>query len=118
MIDMNVKMGGSITNPVIKTDLKQAAGDVTNELKQQATAFVQQKAEETKQTLKDTATAIKNQVVKDVKTELMNQLTGSKDSTTKSPSLQDTKQKAVESVKNTLGGFLKKKKVADSTKKE
>jgi hypothetical protein len=118
VIDMNVKMGGSITNPVIKTDLKQAAGDVSKELKQQATAFVQQKTEETKQTLKDTATAIKNQVMKDVKTELVNQLTGSKDSATKSPSLQDTKQKAVESVKNTLGGFLKKKKVADSTKKE
>ena len=55
MIDLNVKMNGSITNPIIKTDLKQTAGDVTKELKQQATAFVQQKTEETKQTLKDEA---------------------------------------------------------------
>ena len=117
VVDLNVKMGGSITSPVIKTDLKQAAGDVTKELKQQATAFVQQKTEEAKQTLKDTATAIKNQVVNDVKTELMNRLTGTKDSANKS-TIQDTKQKTVETVKNTLGGFLKKKKAADSTKKE
>jgi hypothetical protein len=118
VVDLNVKMGGSITNPTIKTDLKQTAGDVTKELKQQATAFVQQKTEETKQTLKDTATAIKNQVVKDVKTELVNQLTGTKDSANKS-SLDDTKKKTVETLKNTFGGLLKKKKaVADTAKKE
>jgi hypothetical protein len=115
MIDLNVKMNGSITNPVIKTDLKQTAVDVSKEMKQQATAFVQQKAEETKQTLKDTATAIKNQLVTDVKKELVKQFTGTKDSTDKS-STQDTKQKTVETLKNTLGGFLKKKKPADSTK--
>jgi hypothetical protein len=115
MIDLNVKMNGSITNPVIKTDLKQTAGDVSKEMKQQATAFVQQKAEETKQTLKDTATAIKNQLVTDVKKELVKQFTGTKDSTDKS-SIQDTKQKTVETLKNTLGGFLKKKKPADSTR--
>ncbi|HTM92947.1 MAG TPA: AsmA-like C-terminal region-containing protein, partial [Flavisolibacter sp.] len=115
MIDLNVKMGGSIANPVIKTDLKQTAGDVTKELKQQATAFVQQKTEETKQTLKDTATAIKNQVVSEVKNELVKQLTGTKDSTNNS-SMQDTKQKTVETLKNTFGGLLKKKKTVDSTK--
>jgi AsmA-like C-terminal region len=117
MIDLNVKMSGSITNPVIKTDLKQAAGDVTKELKQQATAFVQQKTEETKQTLKDTAAAIKNQVVSDVKTELVSQLTGIKDSSNKI-SLQDTKQKTVETLRSTFGGLLKKKKTADSTKRD
>jgi hypothetical protein len=115
MVDLNVKMGGSITNPTIKTDLKQTAGDVSKELKQQATAFVQQKTEETKQTLKDTATVIKNLVVTDVKKEIVKQLTGTKDSTDNS-SLKDTKQKTVETLKNTLGGLLKKKKVADTTK--
>jgi hypothetical protein len=117
MVDLNVKMGGSISNPVIKTDLKQTAGDVTKELKQQATAFVQQKTEETKQTLKDTATAIKNQVVSDVKNELVKQLTGTKDSTNNS-SLKDTKQKTVETLKNTFGGLLKKKKNVDSVKQQ
>jgi hypothetical protein len=109
-------MGGSITNPIIKTDLKQTAGDVSKELKQQATAFVQQKTEETKQTFKDTATAIKNQVTNDVKSELIKQLTGSKDSSDKS-SLTDTKQKTVETLKNTFGNLLKKKKATDSTQR-
>jgi hypothetical protein len=117
MVDLNVKMGGSISNPLIKTDLKQTAGDVTKELKQQATAFVQQKTQETKQTLKDTATAIKNQVVSEVKNELVKQLTGTKDSSNNS-SLKDTRQKAAETLKNTLGGFLKKKKTTDSTKQQ
>lgn len=116
MVDLNVKMSGSITNPIIKTDLKQTAGDVSKELKQQATAFVQQKTEVAKQTLKDTATALKNQVVSDVKNELVKQITGTKDSTNKS-TLEDTKQKAAETLKNTFGGFLKKKKGADSAKK-
>jgi hypothetical protein len=99
----------------VRTDLKQAAGDVSKELKQQATAFVQQKTEETKQTLKDTAAAIKSQVLKDVKAELVNQLTGAKDTANKS-SLQETKQKTVETLKNTFGGLLKKKKAVDTTK--
>lgn len=117
MIDLNVKMGGSITNPVVKTDLKQTAGDVTKELKQQATAFVQQKTEETKQTLKDTVTAIKNQVVSDVKNELVKQLTGTKDSTNNT-SIKETKQKTAETLKNTFGGLLKKKKNVDSVKQQ
>lgn len=117
MIDLNVKMGGSITNPVVKTDLKQTAGDVTKELKQQATAFVQQKTEETKQTLKDTVTAIKNQVVSDVKNELVKHLTGTKDSTNNT-SIKETKQKTAETLKNTFGGLLKKKKNVDSVKQQ
>jgi hypothetical protein len=115
MVDLNVKMSGSITNPIIKTDLKQTAGDVSKQLQQQATAFVQQKTEETKQTLKDTATAIKNELITDAKKELVKQLTGAKDSTDKS-SPQDVKQKTVETLKNTFNGFLKKKKPADTTK--
>ena len=115
MIDLNVKMGGSINNPVIKTDLKQAAGDVTQELKQQATAFVQQKADSAKQTLKDSLTSVKNQLVDDAKNELTKQLIGSKDSTSKGASLQETKEKAVGTLKNTMGNLFKKKKTADST---
>ena len=120
VVDLNVKMGGTISNPVVKTDLKQAAGDVTKELKQQATAFVQQKTEDTKQTLKDSITVVKKQVMEDVKSELTKQLIGGKDSTNKGASLQDTKEKASETLKNTFGGLFKKKKpaVADTTKKD
>jgi hypothetical protein len=118
VVDLNVKMGGTISNPSIKTDLKQAAGDVSQELRQQATAFVQQKADSAKQTLKDSVAVVKKQVVEDVKSELVKQLTGGKDSTNKGASLQETKEKAAGTIKNTLGGLFKKKKAADSTKKE
>jgi len=116
MVDLNVKVGGSMTNPTIKADLKQAAGDVTNELKQQATAFVQQKVVESKQTIMDSVTVIKKQVIADVKGELVKQLANdAKDSSNKS-SLSETKQKTVETLKNTVGNLLRKKKTADTTR--
>jgi hypothetical protein len=119
VIDLNVKMLGSISNPVIKTDLKEAAGDVTKELKQQATAFVQQKADSAKQTIKDSLTVVKKQVLSDVKDELAKQLIGGKDSSGKGASLEGTKQKAAETLKNTFGSLFKKKKAeADSSKKD
>lgn len=117
VVELNVKMNGSITNPVLKTDLKQAAGDATKEMKEQATAFVQQKIDNTKQTVKDSLTAVKKEVVNDVKAELSKQIFGNKDSANKDASIQNTKEKATQTLKNTLGGLLKKKKqAADSTK--
>ena len=117
VIDLNVKMGGTIGSPVVKTDLKEAAGDVSKELKQQATAFVQQKVDSTKQTVKDSLTVVKKQVVSDVKNELVKQLSGTKDSTSIGSSLESTKQKATETLKNTFGGLLKKKKATTDTTK-
>ena len=110
VVDLNVKMGGSISNPVIKTDLKQAAGDATKEMKEQATAFVQQKIDSTRQTVKDSLTVVKKQVVNDVKAEIGKQIFGAKDSTQNGASMQNTKEKATETLKNTFGGLLKKKK--------
>jgi hypothetical protein len=119
VVDLNLKMGGTISNPVLKTDLKQAAGDVTSQMKQQATAFVQQKTEEAKQTIKDSVAVVKKQVMEDVKGQLAKQLLGNKDSADKTASLQETKTKASETIKNTLGELFKKKKpaVTDSTAK-
>ena len=117
VIDLNVKMGGTISNPVLKTDLKQAAGDVTQELKQQATAFVQAKVDSTKKTVKDSLAVVKKQVVEDVKGELVKQLTGGKDSSSnKGSSLEGTKEKATETLKNTFGNLFKRKQV-DTIKK-
>ena len=110
VVDLNVRMGGSITNPVLKTDLKQAAGDATKELKQQAVTFVQQKTDSARQVVKDSLTVVKKQVVNDVKDELARQLLGTKDSTGNAKPLENTKKKAEETIKNTLGGFLNKKK--------
>ena len=110
VVDLSVRMGGSITNPVLKTDLKQAAGDASKELKQQAVNFVQQKTDSARQVVKDSLTVVKKQVVGDVKDELAKQLLGTKDSTGNAKPLDQTRKKAEETLKNTLGGFLNKKK--------
>ncbi|HTD92606.1 MAG TPA: AsmA-like C-terminal region-containing protein, partial [Chitinophagaceae bacterium] len=118
MIDLNVKMGGSMTNPSIKTDLKQVAGDAVQELKQQAVDFAQQKIDSTKKTIKDSVNVVKNQVVNDLKDELKNKILGNKDSAQKSGNIDSTKNKAEKTIKNTLKDMFNKKKkpAVDSTK--
>jgi hypothetical protein len=110
VVDLNVKMLGSISNPTIKTDLKQVAGDATKELKQQATAFVQQKVDSTKSTIKDSLNVVKKQVVSDLKDEAVKQLFTKKDSSTTGTGLDGTKKKVEETVGNTINGLFKKKK--------
>jgi hypothetical protein len=108
MIGLNIILGGTISNPSFKTDLKEAAGDAGKELKLQAVAFVQQKADSTRQVVKDSFQVVKKQLVADAKNELLNGLTGKSDSTSK-PALQETKEKAAQTVKNTLNGLFRKK---------
>ncbi|MCC6288743.1 MAG: AsmA family protein [Chitinophagaceae bacterium] len=116
-INLNVKMGGSITNPQIKTDLTQAAGNIADDLKKQATDFAQQKIDSAKKELKDSVASIKNQVVKDAKDELLKQLSGKRDSTSSGKPLENTTKNAEQAVKNTLNNLLKKKS-KDTAKKE
>jgi hypothetical protein len=112
VVDLNVKMSGTVSNPSLKTDLKQTAGDVTKQLKQQATEFVQAKADSTKKRLADSLNVVKKQVLDDAKNEIIKGLTGKGDSTNKSNGLEGTKQKATETIKNTFGGLFKKKRAA------
>lgn len=115
VVSLNVKMGGTITNPSIKTDLKEAAGNVTEQLKEQAADFVKAKVDSAKQKTKDSLTAIRNQVADAAKQEIKNQIFG-KDSTNKTP-LDSSKKKTEETIKNTINGLFKKKKpYADTTK--
>lgn len=116
-INLNVKMGGTITNPQLKTDLKEAAGDLAADMKQQAADFVKQQADSAKQRLKDSANAIKDQAIKDIQKDLTKQiLGGGKDSSgAKEKPLDNTKKNAEEAVKNTLNNIFKKKK--DTTQK-
>jgi hypothetical protein len=116
MVDLNVKMSGSLTNPSIQINLKQVAGDAVKELKQQAVDFAKEKVETAKQAAKDSLNAVKQQVVKDLKDELKDKILGNKDST-KTNNLDSTKKKAGETLKKTFDNLFKKKKQpADSTK--
>lgn len=117
VINLKVNMGGTITNPVLKTDLKQAAGSLVDDLKQQATDFAKAKIDSTKigvaSAVKDTIASVKKQALQTAGDELKKQLFSKGDT-----SQPDGKNKAAESAKgllNNLNPFGKKKKPADST---
>ncbi len=120
VIDLNVKMGGTLANPSIRTDLKQVAGDAVEDLKQQAVDFAQQKIDSTRKTIKDSVTAVKNQVVSDLKDEIRNKVLGNKDSTANPVSLDSTRKNAEKKLKNTINDLFKKPKktASDTTKKQ
>lgn len=109
-VALPVKVGGTLTNPVLKMDLKSALSSTTNSLKQQAADLVKARVDSAKQQLKDTARAVGQQALKDAGNALKNQLLGNKDTTDKkSGSLDDTKKKVQDAGKGLLNGLLKKK---------
>ncbi len=113
-VDLTVDLTGSFTNPGIKTQLQQAAGNAADELKSQATQFAKAKADTVKQTVKDSLNSIKKDVTNNLKDELKNQLLGSKDSThvdSTAPKPGDNiKKKAENTLKSALNKFSLKKK--------
>jgi AsmA-like C-terminal region len=111
IVNLDIKMGGSLADPTIKTDLKNVASDASDELKQQAVDFAKAKVDSTKLAVKDSVKVVKQQVVSNLKEDAKKQLFGSKDSTVTKPSIAETKKSAESTIKNTLGGFLKKKKI-------
>jgi len=119
IVDLNIKMGGTLTNPTIKTELKQVAGDAVKEMQKQAVVFAKAKADTVKRAVKDTLSSVKTQVVSDLKSDIKNRLWGTKDSSNTN-NIDSTKNKAGQTVKNTLNSlFNKKKKTAtDTTKKQ
>jgi hypothetical protein len=118
-VNLNIKMGGSLTNPSIKTDLKEVAGDAVADLKQQAADFAKEKVDVEKQKIKDSVAAVKNQVITDVKENIKDKIFGNKDSV-KTNSPDSTKKKAEQTIKNTINDLFKKKKkpAVDTTAKQ
>lgn len=110
-INLTVKMEGSITHPVIKTDLKESAGSVAAEMKQQATDFVKSQIDSTKNIVRDSANAIKDQVIKDLKEDISKQLLGAKNDSASSSGkpLENVKKNAEKTLKNTFNNLLRKK---------
>jgi hypothetical protein len=108
IINVQVKVGGSIKNPSIKTDLKQSANSLAQDLKQQVTEFVQNKIDSTKaavtSAIKDTIKAVKQQVINDFKNEAIKQIFKTGDTINNDP-----KKKVEEAGKNLLKDLFKKK---------
>ena len=121
-ISFKVNLGGSITNPAIKTDLKGSGGSLAQDMKAQADQFVEAKKKAAdsalavaKQQAKDSLESAKKKAAAALKDELTKQLGGKKD--TASGEKQDVKKDLENTGKGLLNNLLRKKKpAADSTK--
>lgn len=90
VVPVQVKLGGFLTNPTVKTDIKQAVGSLAQDLKQQAIALVQNKVDSTKKAVttavRDTVKSVTKTLVTEAKSQVINQiLNNKKDSTAKDP---------------------------------
>jgi len=108
VISFKVNMGGTITNPSVKTDLAGSGSSLADEMKDQAKELVEAK----KAAVRDSLQAVKNQVKEEVKQEVKNQITkqlfGQKDTTATKDSARNVKQEAVDKGKNIIKGLFKK----------
>lgn len=115
IVNLSIEMGGTFTNPSLKTDLKEVAGDAVKDMQQQAIDFAKTKVDTVRRMAGDTLSAVKNQVVNDLKEGIKNKIFGNKDSV-KPNNLDSTKKKTEQTIKNTLNSlFNKKKKTASDT---
>jgi len=111
-IDLAVQIGGTVTKPVIQTNLKESATNALEDLKKQVEAEVKAKADSIKNVVKDTVKAIRDKAVEDTKKELQKELqkqvTGSKDSGSLKDNLNKAGKDAGEKAKGALKGLFKK----------
>ncbi|MES1222727.1 MAG: AsmA-like C-terminal region-containing protein, partial [Bacteroidota bacterium] len=118
-VNLKVNMCGTITNPVLKTDLKQAAGSLADDLKQQATDFAKAKIDSTKKAVtsavKDTIASVKKQAVQAAGDELKKQLFSKGDTTQGNTGAKNNLGESAKGLLNNLSPFGKKKKQIDST---
>ncbi len=112
-VNLKLDLGGTVTSPTIKTDLKQSGESLAAQMKEQVKEFAQAKVDSAKSAAKDTLNSIKKQLVSSAKDELRNQLLGKKDTTNVSDSThpkKNTADKAKESAEGLLKGIFNKKK--------
>lgn len=109
-VNLNLKLGGTFTSPTVKTDLKESAANLADQLKEQATDFVKAKVDSTKSAVtnavKDTIASIKKQAINAAKDELARQILGDKNQ-----AIDSSRQKPdpKESVKGLMNNLFKKK---------
>jgi AsmA-like C-terminal region len=110
IINLNLQLGGFFKSPTVKTDLKQGAANLADQLKTQVTDFAKAKIDSTKQAVtsavKDTIASVKKQAIAVAKEELAKQLLGNKNAPTDSTK---PKPKPEESIKGLMNNLFKKK---------
>lgn len=100
IVPLQLKLGGSIALPTIKTDLKQTTTSLAQDIKTQATSFATAKVDSAKTAVKDTIKSIKNETINTVKNELTKKLLNKNDSSASTPT--DTKKSIEEKGKGLL----------------
>src|SRR6185436_17407544 len=119
IVPIQVKIGGSIKNPQVKTDLKQAGSNLAEDLKKQVIEIAKAKADSTKmavtKAVKDSVESAKKQVAKAAEDELRKKILGSKDTTAAGKDTTNTKKKLEETGKGLIKDLFKKKQ-KDTTK--
>jgi len=125
VIPIKVNLGGSITNPTVKTDLAGAGSSLAQDMKNQAQELLAAKkaaadsaVAAAKSAAKDTLESIKKQAAAAAADELKKKLFGQKDTTAAGSTPQDNKKTVEESAKGLLNNLLKKKQPADTTQKQ
>jgi hypothetical protein len=112
MVDLNVKVGGSLSSPAIKIDLEKVVGSAVDGLKEQAKDFAQQKLDSAKQEIKESLSGVKE----GVKDKLKEQIFG-KDTTKKTITPVDSSKKTGPAIKQTIKDiFNRPKKPVDTLK--
>ncbi|HEU4859453.1 MAG TPA: AsmA-like C-terminal region-containing protein, partial [Chitinophagaceae bacterium] len=118
MVDLSVKMGGTVTNPSLKIDLQKVAGDATDALKEQAKDFAQQKIDSAKARTKDTLNVMKDKVKADAKEKVLERVFG-KDTLKANSPADSSKKKNDPGIKDKIKNiFVKPKKPAADTVKK
>lgn len=110
-IHVPVRIGGTVTKPTVKPDLKAALTNTVGSAGAQAKDLVKARVDSAKNQLKDTVTQLGKNALSAAGNQLKDQiLGGAKDSTGKANTLEDTKKKAQEAGKDLLNGLFNKKK--------
>lgn len=119
IVPIQVRMSGFVKKPIIKTDLKQAASGLAEDMKAQVTEFAKAKIDSTKsavtKAVKDSVESAKKQVVKAAADELKKRIEGKSDTTSNNSTGNNPKKKLEETGKGLIKNILGKKK-KDSVK--
>ncbi|MEO6539696.1 MAG: AsmA-like C-terminal region-containing protein [Ferruginibacter sp.] len=118
VVSLKLAMGGTISNPTIKVDLKQTGETLADQMKDQVKDFAQAKIDSAKKAAKDTLNAIKRQFGDAAKEELRKKLFGIKDTVgvKDTTPVKNPQNKTKESIKGLFDNLLKKKPKDTATK--
>jgi hypothetical protein len=106
VVNLNVKMLGTITNPDIRFDLKETAGSVADAIKDQARDFVKAKIDSTKKTVNDTLQSLKSVAIQEAGNLLKAQLFGKKDSATVADTAKNKSSDPADRLKESGRGLI------------